>query len=80
MPGPWSTCPRRSGGSTPGRLWSWGPENSCGTCPLAFGESDGAVRVKAILNWKPLTWYRKLLGLAAAALVMLLFVGIPAGG
>ena len=48
--------------------------------PLAFGESDGAMRVKAILNWKPLTWYRKLLGLAAAALVMLLFVGIPAGG
>ena len=44
--------------------------------PLAFGESDGARRVKAIVNWKPLTWQRRLLGLAAAAL-LLLFLGVP---
>ena len=44
--------------------------------PLAFGESDGAKRVKAIVNWKPLTWQRRLLGLAAAAL-LLLFLGGP---
>lgn len=45
--------------------------------PLAFGESDGERRVKALLAWKPLTIPRKLLGLCAAALVMCLFLGTP---
>lgn len=45
--------------------------------PLAFGESDGERRVKALLVWKPLTIPRKLLGLCAAALVMCLFLGTP---
>ena len=88
MPGPWSTCPRRSGGSTPGRLWSWGPENSCGTCPLAFGESDGAKRVKAALSWQKRdffvegAWRQKNFWLQAAqwtvfALTLLLLLGGP---
>ena len=45
--------------------------------PLAFGESDGARRVRALLAWKPLTIPKKLLGLCAAALVMCLFLGTP---
>ena len=50
------------------RLWN---------APLAFGESDGARRVKALLAWKPPTILQKLLGLCAAALVMCLFLGTP---
>ena len=45
--------------------------------PLAFGESDGERRVRAILAWKPLTLPRKLLGLSITVLVMLLFFGTP---
>ena len=45
--------------------------------PLAFGESDGAVRVKAILAWRPRSIPFRVLQWAAFVLVLLFFLGGP---
>lgn len=45
--------------------------------PLAFGESDGVRRVKAVLAWKSPSIPRRLLGLCVTLAVMFLFLGAP---
>ena len=45
--------------------------------PLAFGESDGAVRVKAILAWRPRSIPFQVLQWAVFVLVLLFFLGGP---
>lgn len=45
--------------------------------PLAFGESDGAVRVKALLAWRPRSIPFRVLQWAAFVLVLLFFLGGP---
>lgn len=45
--------------------------------PLAFGESDGAVRVKAILAWRPRSIPFQVFQWAVFVLVLLFFLGGP---
>ena len=44
---------------------------------LSFGECDAALRVKAVVAWKPWSWWKRILSWGTALLVMLFFIGGP---
>lgn len=43
--------------------------------PLYFGESDAELRIKALVEWKPWPWWRRLMAWAAAIALCLFFFG-----